>query len=380
MYGRMQYLDRIQGGMIGGAVGDALGYPVEFLSWKEIQKRYGNGGIRHYTLDYETGTAVLSDDTQMSLFTANGILIGETQYRQKGTQGKIAHCVYLAYQEWLKTQRQSINPAEAHRCWIFEVPELHNSRAPGTTCLSALRSGKMGTIDAPLNSSKGCGGVMRVAPLALHFRPETPEEQRLLDLDGAEIAAITHGSPLGYLPAAVVTHIISLGVYGGSGQSLREAVDEAWHTVKEIFCARVPERDISAMEALLTRAVTLAALPGNDEEHISAIGAGWTGDEALAIAIYCCLRYPDDFSRAVIAAVNHSGDSDSTGAVTGNILGSWLGCRAIDPEWTRLLELRDVLLEMAEDLCFGCRMYEGDHSIDEAWVRKYCQGHMRCSV
>lgn len=73
-----RYLDKIRGGLIGGAVGDALGYPIEFMSWKAIQKKYGADGIRDYELDFETGAAVFSDDTQMSLFTANGILIGET--------------------------------------------------------------------------------------------------------------------------------------------------------------------------------------------------------------------------------------------------------------------------------------------------------------
>ena len=215
---------------------------------------------------------------------------------------------------------------------------------------------------------------MRVAPLALHYKPVSEEELRMLDYKGAQIAAITHGNPLGYIPAAILTHIISIGVYGEKGLTLREAVNEAWDTVHDLFRDRVDEEYLSAMDILLTKAISLAETPGEDEKHIKAIGDGWTGDEALAIAIYCSLRYPDDFSKAVIAAVNHDGDSASTGAVTGNILGAWLGYEAIDEKWKRNLEMKGILLTMAEDLCYECWMVQGDDFVDEAWVRRYCEG------
>ncbi len=73
----------------------------------------------------------------------------------------------------------------------------------------------------------------------------------------------------------------------------------------------------------------------------------------ISIAIYCALRYEDDFSKGILAAVNHNGDSDSTGAVNGNILGAWVGYKAIDGEWKKDLELKDVILEMADDLCLA---------------------------
>ena len=374
---RRPYLDKIRGGLVGGAIGDALGYPVEFMSWKEIQKEYGSGGIQKYDLDFETGAAVFSDDTQMSLFTANGILIGETHGHLKGIQGPIANYVHIAYKEWLKTQKRGSDPRQHHYCWLYEIPDLHCRRAPGTTCISALNTGKMGRIDAPLNSSKGCGGVMRVAPLALHFKPETDSDQMFLDMDGARIAAITHGHPLGFLPAAILTHIISIGVYGNGKKVLSKAVDEAWTAARDLFKETASIADLDSLESLIAKARMLADAEGTDEEHIRTIGEGWTGDEALAIAIYCCLRYADDFSKAVTAAVNHSGDSDSTGAITGNILGSWLGYSAIDDKWKTNLEMKSVLLEMAEDLCYGCVMYEGEDYIDEAWVRKYCEGHAK---
>ena len=76
-------------------------------------------------------------------------------------------------------------------------------------------------------------------------------------------------------------------------------------------------------------------------------------EETLAIAVYCALKHENDFDRALIAAVNHDGDSDSTGAVTGNLLGPRLGLTGIPSKYLEHLELRSVLLELADDLCQG---------------------------
>jgi ADP-ribosylglycohydrolase len=94
------------------------------------------------------------------------------------------------------------------------------------------------------------------------------------------------------------------------------------------------------------------------------IGEGWVGEEALAIAVYCALKYQDDLRGALIAAVNHDGDSDSTGAITGNILGAYLGANAIPQAWLKKLELREVITELADDLLVQFR--EG-----EDWWQKY---------
>ena len=101
-------------------------------------------------------------------------------------------------------------------------------------------------------------------------------------------------------------------------------------------------------------AIELSENTDDDLTNIHRFGkGGWVGEEALAIALYCCLRYPDDFDKAITAAVNHRGDSDSTGAIAGNILGAKLGYSAIGEKWTKDLELRDVILEVAEDLGSG---------------------------
>ena len=111
--------------------------------------------------------------------------------------------------------------------------------------------------------------------------------------------------------------------------------------------------DVSYLERLVTKAIDLVDSPFSDHENIEAIGGGWVGDEALAMSIYCTIKYFDDYEKAMIAAVNHAGDSDSIGAITGNILGTAVGYEAIPQFFKDDLELHDVILHVADDLWRG---------------------------
>jgi len=183
--------DRFRGCLIGGAAGDALGYAVEFMSADSIFNKYGPGGIKEY--DLNGGMARISDDTQMTLFTATGLLLGTTRGKIRGIMGPYSGYIASSYQDWLKTQRCSYPlPEEYHYSWLADVPEMFSRRAPGGACLSALGSGKTGTIEQPINNSKGCGGVMRVAPIGLYFNDKGISLEAI-DRIGAEAAAITHG-------------------------------------------------------------------------------------------------------------------------------------------------------------------------------------------
>ena len=364
--------DKIRGSLLGGAVGDALGYPVEFLSWRSIQTCYGSEGIKNHSLDMDTGVAQISDDTQMTLFTANGILFRETRGKLRGIAAPPSCCIYDSYRDWLLTQTGQ-HRGEDNYSWLLDIPELYSSRAPGGTCLSALKSGTRGTIGNPVNESKGCGGIMRVAPVGLFYGSHTYMGREEIDQIGAEAAAITHGHSLGYIPAAVLTHIVNVAVYGGCsrGETLLDAVEDAMDTAAKLFDQ---DRHWPELRALVDQAEALAGNDAADAENIHTLGGGWVAEETLAISIYCALRYSNNFSKGIIAAVNHSGDSDSTGAVTGNILGAWLGCAAIEDKWTCNLELRNIILEMADDLCYGCPLDPYHYDRDPRWLRKYVEG------
>ena len=362
---REKSLDRIRGCLIGGAAGDALGYKVEFVSYDEIQKTYGPSGITSYDTDPASGKALFSDDTQMSLFTACGLLCAQTRTALYKLSSSPRSYVYLAYLDWLETQR---GDAHGERIsWLLDVKELWSCRAPGATCLDALSSGEQGSTERRINHSKGCGGVMRVAPVGIALRDL---DDRTADMEGAEIAALTHSHSLGFMPAAFLTHVIKKIVSSDEKPVLRDVVREAQEMIKTLFSER---KHLGAFMDLIDRAVSLSCNQEKDEDNISRIGAGWCGDEALAIAVYCALRHSDDFSAAIISAVNHSGDSDSTGSITGNIVGSLLGYEAIDEKWKKDLEIKETILEIADDLCYGCLMSEGSDYTDESWLSKYAR-------
>ena len=367
-YNLEPHLDKIRGCLFGGAAGDALGYSVEFSPLEAIRAVYGSGGIESYRLDAIRKIALISDDTQMTLFTASGILSGCTWEKLQGTAEPLSLFVYKSYLDWLATQCQEYSADyTVQMSGLVDVAELWDRRAPGLTCLSALSSPQCGTIENPINNSKGCGGVMRVAPVGLYRMGYPIECQNRL---GAEIAAITHGHSLGYMPAAILVHVVNRAVYGGCiyGGSLRAIVNEALETVMEMFSR---DENLPVLVDIMQRTMKLAGNDDSDEENIRRLGQGWVAEEALAIAVYCSLRHENDFSAGVIAAVNHDGDSDSTGAITGNILGAYLGYKAIEDKWKHDLELSDLILEVADDLCFGCPMDEYGRLADPVWDAKY---------
>lgn len=357
--------DRIRGSLIGGAIGDALGYPVEFIyDYRTIQKKYGERGITRYettqwwmTECEQDGKALVSDDTQMTLFTACGLLnaqekLGGHAHTDDSTSDDIRkHSICSAYLEWFYTQidRPDRKPMN---CWIRKCPEINHRRAPGNTCLGSLMEIHNGR--EPHNNSKGCGGIMRVAPIALFgLGEERIPTIEAMDKLAADAAEITHQHPLGYIPAAMVVHIIYR--LATDPTPTRDAfyayTEEAMNTMDILY----PEHGSSMeyMRMLVKKAFTLAASDLPDNEAIELIGGGWVGDEALAIAVYCAAKYFDDFENAMIAAVNHAGDSDSTGAVTGNILGAAIGYKAL-PEFYKIdLELHDEILYVADDLHAG---------------------------
>jgi ADP-ribosylglycohydrolase len=322
--------------LLGGAVGDALGAPVEFMSLKEIRARFGPRGVT----DLEDGTwpaGSITDDTQLTLFTAEGLLRAQVRGALKG----IVHpptVVDHAYARWLHTQgerspRWAKWNEDGYDGWLVGLPELNQRRAPGRTCLSALNAERAGTADQPLNDSKGCGGVMRIAPVGLLAPPE-----RAFEL-GVEVAALTHGHPSGHLAAGFLAEVIARV---RDGEDPEGAVD--WAMI-ELY-----RHDGHEETAVAVLSAQRLAYPGyHSAERVEWLGGGWTGEEALAIGLYAVLA-THSYPEAVMVAANHGGDSDSTAAIAGSLAAITYGEEAIPPEWLEKLELRDQIAQVAEDL------------------------------
>ena len=316
----------------GGAIGDAMGWPIEFERIEHIKSRFGKDGIQDLLINSK-GQAEITDDTQMTMFTADG-LIKAARKSLNLDQMPDMQTVFDSYKLWLNTQfSKTIQKGEG---WIAELKDLYASRAPGNTCLSAIRGNKPGSIATPINNSAGCGGVMRVAPAGLMYK-DNPE---LAFKVGAECAALTHSHPRGYLPAGVLSEMIAHIV---NGKNVDEAVTATLKTLEKYD-------NHEPVTNLMKQAQKLAKSEVNPEDAIKQLGEGWVGDEAIAISSYCAMKEPENFAKAVKMAVNHSGDSDSTGAILGNILGAHLGIEKIPSKWLKKVELSDELGQLAKDL------------------------------
>lgn len=323
---------RFVGCLLAAAIGDALGAPVEFLGRAEILKRYGPIGIGGFdTWCTEDGTRLprgsYTDDTQLLIATATGLLRSLQSFRVRGTEDLtgVAHARYL---EWLQTQ---------------DIPGYR--RYPGATCLGSLRSGEVGEVESPINESKGSGGIMRIAPVGLAFEPGRAFEV------GAEIAAITHGHESGYLAAGFFADVISHLVRG---------VEESDPHQGQLQSAIASSRETllgweGADEVLekVDQAVELFIADADLDEAYELLGEGWVAEEALGIALFSALSFPGDFDDGVLASVNITGDSDTTGSLTGALLGASPGVEGIPREWAITVEDAELIRRLAEDLYAG---------------------------
>ena len=322
-----EYSARVRGCLFGGAIGDAFGYKVEFKVLSSIRASYGEGGIQEP--EETDGQFVVSDDTQMTMFTLEGLTRG-----LGGTDETILEEIRLAYIDWLSTQ----SPPEIGwqpRGEICNDKRLWFLRAPGTTCLSATRAGAHGTPIDRINDSKGCGGVMRSAPLGL---VKSWSEREAFDM-GCRVAAMTHGHPSGYLSAGALSCLIRLLL---DGEHPRDALAQILPLLGESY--RGEETIVALLKVLeLTRSEQDAT------KCVRELGEGWVGEEALAIGIYAALR-ASNFEEALIIAANHDGDSDSTASIAGQIYGAWHGDSVLPKAWIEKLDIKDMMENLVVDV------------------------------
>jgi ADP-ribosylglycohydrolase len=325
----------IEACLLGGAIGDALGAEIEFWPLARIRAAFPDGIDRLPPHDGVAGA--ITDDTQMTLFTAEGLIRAAVRQADKG----ICHVpgiVHHALLRWLRSQGEVApalaggGPDGAEPRGLLADPRLHKRRAPGLTCLSALaaadRLGQPAT-----NDSKGCGTIMRVAPVAF-VTPERVDADQVRDW-AIETSALTHGHRTGQEAAAAWALILRAVLEGA-------AVEEAAGAQVGCFGA---ETDHALRAAL-------AAPRDGRPETVETLGGGWVAEEALAIALHAVLAGQTLEERLRIAAV-HSGDSDSTAAIAGNLAGLLEPEAVMAHPWRRQVECGDLIDRLARDLVAG---------------------------
>ncbi|NDP63336.1 ADP-ribosylglycohydrolase family protein [Polaromonas sp.] len=333
---------RVLGCILGGAVGDAFGYAIEFDSWDAICRQHGPRGLREPVM--QRGQLVVSDDTQMTLFTLEAMavtlpgqlppLFNETLMRP------FQAACRRAYLRWGITQ--GIHPLlkDADQVTLHLSPAMRHLRAPGNTCLSAVRAGATGTVMSSINQSKGCGAVMRTAPIGL-IEGTTPELAMAL---GDAAGALTHGHIDGWLPGGALSAMVR---FIARGEAIRPA---AHHALR--LLAGHPHPDQRAINAsgtarLITTALQLLDDTPDRSEIFRRLGEGWTGDEALAIGVYAACA-ASSFEDAVRLAANHDGDSDSTASIAGQLYGARHGIMSLPHAWVRRLDVLQDALQVTQ--------------------------------
>jgi ADP-ribosylglycohydrolase len=352
---------RWRGSLLAGALGDSLGARTESDSIESIREQTGPEGITDLVPAYGAAGR-FTDDTQMTLFTLEALIRAHVRLRRTGS-ADVEQCLQNAYQRWLHTQGVAWERArgphvtlEAPDGWLIGNAELFSRRAPGLTCFGELesyaRTGVRASTSRPANDSKGCGGVMRAAPVAL-WSDDLAEVFRA----GAESAALTHGHPSGFLSSGALAVLVHELLHGRPlGRALAAARAEL---------AEWPSHD--EQSAALDQAVALATEGAPTPEKVEALGQGNVGETALSIAVYVAMS-TDDPNTALLAAVNHSGDSDSTGAVCGNLVGAMYGERSLRASWLEKLELRQVIERLADD---ALTEFGPDAPDDDRWFADY---------
>ena len=293
--------------LFGLALGDALGWPVEFTDLTAIKQRYGAAGIQEPPTPAE-----YTDDTQMTLALAEGLLDAGLN----APVDEIMDAIGARFVTWLELQSDS-----RHR------------RAPGNTCLIGMKrySAEPNWRTSGEPNSKGCGSAMRVAPLGYFYQHE-PERLREISIASS---LITHGHPAALAASAGAAYAVKLALDGVHPDQLPRQIAAFTDGMSDDF----------------TRALhRVGHVIGwvNDEHGLAHLGEGWIAEEAVALAVFCTIRYPDDYTNGVRRGANLTGDSDSVASIAGGILGARLGLDAIPAEWRARCENAAYLQELAE--------------------------------
>ena len=381
----MKDINKFIGCLLGGAIGDALGYPISFLNEDDNIQEFGKKIVTEYKLIDDR--AIISDVTQMTLFTANAILVGKSRIATRGIGVPMRVYCLMGYYDWLRTQEMTFEDAQKiHKgykgdnsdyciTWLSNIPAIYNTRFIRETCISAIKTRKKEEngsiefnkvfIDKPINNCKRVEGITRITPMSLAFDPKNIED---IDKEAAEIAAITHGHPLSHMTAAFLTHVMNRIIYKyDEYQTFEEIVLEARNPISCLFSSY---NYIEEFIDKVNLAISLSKNNYSDLKNILKFKEPWNADEALAISLYCVLQYYDDFDKAITTAINNNGDSASIGAMTGSIVGAIVGENKISNKWKEKLELKEIIIELADDLYSQAFNY-GESAITNIWDKKY---------
>lgn len=357
--------DRFTGSILAAAAGEAFGIPVTADTWLEIQARHGEQGLRDYVpAGHPSGR--LGSDTQIMLFTLEGMIRANVSRRRTATSEPSRH-IQHAYQRWLHTQHLSWPRAAGEFAeispepdgWLVQQRALFQTRNPGRTMmrtLIAFAKGQqfMGTTENPVSDSQGSAAILRAVPATL-WSSDPVEVFRI----AANIAALTHGDPAAYLSAGALSALVFRIM---RGDAMRTAADYA---AEQVSSHPGHEEVVRCLHTATWLADSGKTGPATIETHL---GTGQSAPEALAIGLFAALVSQGDFDAGLRVAVNHSGNSSTSGAICGSLVGAAGGAAAIPEKWLVSLEMAEVIEELAQDAVLEFGPLPNRES---EWLRRY---------
>jgi len=296
-------MDKAKGIIYGLAIGDALGYPTEFMLLSRIKEIYGPSGIQ----ELPKTPALFTDDTQMSIAIAEALI--------KSGEKDIESVMEAVRDEFIK--------------WCHSS---ENNRAPGNACLTGVANMERGVhwSKSCVTRSKGCGSAMRAAPIGYIYQNDPEKLKEVAHASGI----CTHGHPTGNAACIGSAYLVKLALDGVKPEKMIPALLNFTSGISDEFDKAVLKVN--------------ECIDWNDEEEaLQYLGKGWIGEEAVALALYCFLKYPDDYEKVVLRGANTDGDSDSIACIAGSISGAFLGIKSIPQEWVENIEKTKYLDDLS---------------------------------
>jgi ADP-ribosylglycohydrolase len=309
-------IDKAEGVIFGLAVGDALGWPTEFIKLPEIKKRYGQNGISELP-----DPALFTDDTQMSVAITEALVrVGEKDIES------IMEAVREEFIRWLHS------------------PD--NNRAPGGTCLKGVANMEKGIhwTKSGIAGSKGCGSAMRAAPIGYLYQNDPDKLREVAHATGI----CTHGHPTADAACIGAAYLVKLALDGTRPEDMITELLRFTSGISGEFDEAILK--VSKCIEQESRLPNSPVPPFADTLIPPTLGEGWVGEEAVALGLYCFLRYPGDYVKTVLRGANTNGDSDSIACISGSIGGAYLGSGAIPAAWIKDIEKADYLEDLAKRL------------------------------
>ena len=351
--------DAYRGCLLGLAVGDAMGMPVDEMTWDEIRENYGPQGLLGY--DLRSDFAQITSYTQVAAYICNALLLSAS----RGKSEKILPYVKLGLTEWTRSQQFARDPENSH-CWIAKLPAFRRRCCRDARMLDTLRLAAMGYPERSPNKNSTPGALTSALAVAMFYNPQRLTPPQVGELT-ARIVQLTHGAPTAFLSAAVLA-------YGATGilmepelplsQQFSSAISATFHQFRDQYT------EVYTVTEVLTDALDRAKAAEPMDAVMESLQC-YSALNCMAGAIYAAVANEKDFDTAMITAVNHSGCSCAVAGITGAILGARMGYSALPDFYVESLEPVKALCTLADDMV-SCTPIKG--LFDEDWDRKYVQG------